>query len=252
VTQSERIASLVALLEARGSCSITMLADHFAVSEETIRRDVRQLEASGRAYKVHGGVKLPDNRLEAPYRLRMQAQADAKQAVARRAARLIEDGMTVLIDSGTTSCWVARALADRRRLTIVTNNLEVAGDMLGRDGIRVFLAGGAVNVDYRATFDAEAIRYSRCFSPDATILSMGAIEAKRGFMDFEPDEAAYKRALLDGARRVIVVADAEKFDRAGTVHVADFAQVHDLVTDLPAPPVIADAATRAGVRLHIA
>ena len=66
--------------------------------------------------------------------------------------------MTVLIDSGTTSCWVARALADRRRLTIVTNNLEVAGDMLGRDGIRVFLAGGAVNVDYRATFDAEAIR----------------------------------------------------------------------------------------------
>jgi DeoR family glycerol-3-phosphate regulon repressor len=172
--------------------------------------------------------------------------------VARRAATLIEDGMTVLIDSGTTSCWVARALADRRRLTIVTNNLEVAGDMLGRDGIRVFLAGGAVNVDYRATFDAEAIRYSRGFSPDATILSMGAIEAKRGFMDFEPDEAAYKRALLDGARRVIVVADAEKFDRAGTVHVADFAQVHDLVTDLPAPPPIAEAAARAGIRLHTA
>ena len=124
--------------------------------------------------------------------------------------------------------------------------------MLGRDGIRVFLAGGAVNVDYRATFDAEAIRYSRGFSPDATILSMGAIEAKRGLMDFEPDEAAYKRALLDGARRAIVVADAEKFDRPGTVHVADFTQIHDLVTDLPAPPVIAEAATRAGVQLHLA
>jgi DeoR family glycerol-3-phosphate regulon repressor len=71
-------------------------------------------------------------------------------------------------------------------------------------------------------------------------------------MDFEPDEAAYKRALLDGARRVIVVADAEKFDRAGTVHVADFAQVHDLVTDLPAPPPIAEAAARAAIRLHTA
>lgn len=250
MTQSERIASLVTLLEARGSCSIAMLADHFAVSDETIRRDIRQLETAGRAYKVHGGVKLPDNRLEAPYQLRMQAQSDAKQVAARRAAALIEDGMTVLIDSGTTSCWVARALADRQRLTIVTNNLEVAGEMLGRNGIRVFLAGGAVNVDYRATFDAEAIRYSRQFSPDATILSMGAIDAKRGFMDFEPDEAAYKRALLDDARRIIVVADAQKFDRAGTVHVADFAQVHDLVTDIPAPPAIAAAAARAGTRLH--
>jgi DeoR family glycerol-3-phosphate regulon repressor len=249
VTQSDRIKKLVALLEERGSCAIGDLALHFGVSEETIRRDVRQLEEAGRAFKVHGGVRLPDNQLEAPYRLRMREQSEAKRAIARRAARLVKDGMTVLIDSGTTSFQVARELAPLRRLTIITNNLAVASELLGRNDHRIFLAGGGVNIDYRATFDAEAIAYTRRFAPDVAFLSMGAIEAERAFLDFEPEEANYKRAVLDRARRVVVVADAVKFTRTGSVHVADFGEVHDIVTDAPPPPAIAEAAVRGGTRV---
>ncbi|MBW6528905.1 DeoR/GlpR family DNA-binding transcription regulator [Sphingomonas sp. RHCKR7] len=250
MTQFDRIARLVALLERQGSCAITELATHFAVSEETIRRDVRLLEAEGRAFKVHGGVTLPDGRRETPVLVRMREQAEAKRAVAHRAASLIEDGMTVLIDSGTTSCWLARALTGFSRLTVVTNSLEVAGALLNQAGVRVHLAGGALNADYRAAFDREAVRYARGFAPDATILSMGAIDAARGFLDFDPDEAGFKRALLDVARRVVVVADSSKFVRAGTIHVADFAQVADLVADGAIPDPIVTAAARAGTRLH--
>lgn len=251
MTQSDRIKKLVALLEERGSCAIADLANHFGVSEETVRRDIRQLEETGRAFKVHGGVRLPDNQLEAPYRLRMREQSKGKQGIARRAARLVKDGMTVLIDSGTTSFYVARELAPLRRLTIVTNNLAVASELLGRNDHRIFLAGGAVNIDYRATFDAEAVAYTRRFAPDVAILSMGAIEAKRAFLDFEPGEAGYKRAVLDRARRVVVVADAVKFTRHGSVHVADFGAVHDIVTDAPPPPEVAEAAVRGGTRLDV-
>ena len=251
MTQTERLIQLLDLLKKHGACSIADLAGHFGVSEETIRRDVRHLETDGRALKVHGGVRLPDSQLEGPYRVRMQEQASAKLAISQHTAGLVQDGMTVLLDSGSTSFYVARAILPLRQLTIITNNLAIASEMVGRGDHRVFFAGGAINNDYRATFDATAIAYTRSFVPDVAILSMGAIEAARAFLDFEPDEAAYKRAVLDRARRIVVVADAVKFGRTGSVHVADYSQVHDLVTDGPAPADIADAALRGGTRLHV-
>ena len=250
--QADRIAAILSSLEERGSSSIADLAAGFGVSEETIRRDVRQLEGSGRVIKVHGGVTLPATRLEAPYRRRLREQLEAKRAIARLAAGFIEDGATVFIDSGTTSYWVAQELGHLRGLTLVSNSLEVVAEGLGRADHRVFFAGGAMNVDYRSAFDADAIAYVRRFVPDVAVLSMGAIEASRGFLDFDPDEAAFKRAVLDRARRLVVVADHGKFSRQGTAHVADFDQVHDLVTERDPPPAIREAAAASGPTVHVA
>jgi DeoR family glycerol-3-phosphate regulon repressor len=249
--QADRIAAILSALEEHGSCSIGSLAERFDVSEETIRRDVRQLEVNGHVIKVHGGVTLPARRLEAPYRRRLREQLDAKRAIARLAAGFVEDGATVFIDSGTTSYWVAQELGHLRNLTLVTNNLEVAAEALGQADHRVFLAGGAMNVDYRSAFDADAIAYVRRFVPDVAVLSMGAIEGKRGFLDFDPDEAAFKRAVMDRARRAVVVADHGKFAQQGTVHVADFAQIHDLVTEQDPPASIRDAAAAGGTAIHV-
>ncbi|PZQ50967.1 MAG: DeoR/GlpR transcriptional regulator [Novosphingobium pentaromativorans] len=252
VIQADRIAGILAALEEQGSSSIASLAERFDVSEETIRRDVRQLEGGGRVIKVHGGVTLPVTRLEAPYRRRLRDQVEAKRAIARCAAGFVEEGMTLFVDSGTTSFWVAQELGHLRDLVLVTNSLEVASEALGRAEHRVFFAGGAMNVDYRSAFDADAVGYVRRFVPDVAVLSMGAIEAERGFLDFDPDEAAFKRAVLDRARRVVVVADHGKFARRGTVHVADFGQVHDLVTEQAPPGPVAAAAGAGGTALHIA
>lgn len=249
--QADRIAAILDTLGEQGSCSITRLAERFDVSEETIRRDVRQLEGRGQVIKVHGGVTLPAAQLEAPYRRRLRDQVEAKRAIATLAAGFVKDGSTVFIDSGTTSYWVAQELAHLRDLSLVTNSLEVAVETLGRPDQRVFLAGGAMNVDYRSAFDADAIAYVRRFVPDVAVLSMGAIDAARGFLDFDPDEAAFKRAIMDCARRLIVVADHAKFTRHGTVHVADFAQVNDLVTESEPPLAIRAAAIQAGTAIHV-
>lgn len=252
VTQSARLAILLGLLEERPYWTVAELAQRFEVSEETIRRDVRQLEQSGQVQKTHGGVGVPSSALEAPYRNRLREQAEAKQRIAQRALQLIEPGMALLLDSGTTSFWLARALAHVRDLTIITNSIEIAHEVMGRPAQRLFVAGGRITPDYRAAFGPEAIDYAARFVPDLTVLSIGAVEADRGFVDFDVDEAMFKRALLKQSRRIVVLADATKFTRRGLVEVAPYQAVRDLVTDQPLPAPIAAAAEAAGMRVHLA
>lgn len=252
VRQSERLDQISALLDDRPFWSVAELATRFDVSEETVRRDVRQLEQAGRARKMHGGVSLPGGRIEAPYRVRLREQAAAKQRIGRAAAATVQPGMTLLIDSGSTSFWLARALVGIRDLTVVTNSVEIAYEMLGRPGQQVFLAGGRINADYHAAFDAGALAYARGFVPDLAVLSISAIEAERGFLDVDANEAMFKRALLDRARRVMMVADATKFARQAAFHVTGFDGVGELVTDAAPPPAIADAAAAAGMAIRIA
>lgn len=250
--QVARLTQIMKLLEERTHCSVAELAAHFDVSEETIRRDVRQLETAGRVQKTHGGVSIPACALEAPYRTRLREQAEAKQRIAQHAARTVQEGMTLLLDSGTTCFWLARALAGMRDLTIITNSVEIAHEVLGRAGQRLFLAGGQIKPDYHAAFGPEAISFCQRFVPDLTVLSMGAIDNARGFLDFDADEATFKRALLGRSRRVVVLADATKFNRAGFIQVADFSDVNTLYTDMAPPPAVADAARSHGMLIEVA
>ncbi len=242
---------MLALLEDRPNWTIAELADHFHVSEETIRRDVRHLESLGRVQKFHGGVSQPGASLEGPYQARLRAQAEGKKLLAQKAAEQVQEGMTLFLDSGTTTFWMARALAPLRNLTVITNSIDIAHEVVDRPGQRLFFAGGTIHPDYHGAFCAEAIAYCRRFVPDITTISVGAIEAERGFMDFDVDEAGFKRAILHHARRVMMLADATKFTRSGFMHVADYHDVHDLVTDRPPPPDIRKAVETAGIRLHI-
>jgi DeoR family transcriptional regulator, glycerol-3-phosphate regulon repressor len=250
-TQNARLATLLELLGQRGQWSIGELAERFDVSEETIRRDVRQLEQTGRVQKIHGGVCLPGGVLEPPYRQRLRDQAGAKQRIAERALALVQPGMTLMLDSGTTTLWLARALGHVRDLTIITNSMEIAAEVLRHPGQRLYVAGGAVDPDYHAAFGSEAIDYCRQFAPDLTVLSMGAVDAVRGFLDFDAGEATFKRSLLRQARRVAVLCDATKFDKPGFVQVARFGDVHDLVTDQAPPEETAAAAAAAGTAIHL-
>lgn len=250
--QSARLSAILELLDEQPFWSVADLAHRFEVSEETIRRDVKQLEQAGRVQKTHGGVSLPSSLFEAPYRLRLRAQADLKQRIARRAAEFITPGMTVMLDSGTTTFWLARALQGVRDLTIITNSVAIAQEVVGRPGQRLFLAGGEINADYSAAFGAEAIAYCRCFVPDITVFSMGSIDAARGYLDFDPGEAMFKRAIVEQARRLMVVADATKFDKGGLLQVARHSDVHDLITDRSPPAAVLAAAEAAGTAVHIA
>ena len=247
-----RLAAILQLLDERTFWAVSELAERFEVSEETIRRDARQLERSGVIQKVHGGLSATQNKIEAPYRIRLRENAEAKQRIAQTAAGLVSEGMTLLLDSGTTCHWLARSLASIRNLTILTNSVEIAHEVLGNPGHRLLLAGGQINPTHHAAFGPEAMAFCQRFAPDLTVLSMGAVDAERGFHDFDADEAAFKQSLLPHARRVVVLADHTKFARSGFIQVASFGDVHDLVTDLPPPPDAIEAAAQSQTRLHVA
>jgi len=201
------------------------------VSDETIRRELRTLEEQGVVIREHGGARLAAPVFEGPLVQRMEEHADAKLRIARAAAQFVDDGAIVFIDSGTTSCFIARQLVDRRSLTIITNSLQVATELGGINNNRLFLAAGEMNYEYRAFSDHTAQQYVAGFSPHLAILSVGAIHAERGLMDYHPGEATMSRIAYATSERVLLGADSSKFGRSGLMHTAKLTDVDILVTD---------------------
>jgi len=234
--RSARQREIVAMLRGGLSLSVAELAEQFKVSDETIRRELRVLEEQGVVQREHGGARLLAPTLEGPLSHRMVENADAKMRIARAAAEFVSDGDILFIDSGTTSCYVARQLVDRRSLTVITNSLQVAADLGGINGNHLFLAGGEMDYSYRAFYDATAQAYAAGFSPHLSILSVGGISTDRGLMDFHPGEAAMSRIAYATSKKVLLGADASKFGRYALMHTAEITDVDILVTEKPLDP----------------
>lgn len=237
---SVRQKDILDLVQAHGSLSIIDLADRLDVSDETIRRNVRPLETAGLVVKVHGGVMLPEQMHEPPIEKRMRQQAEAKKRIAESVARRIRDGDSLMIDTGSTTAYVARALCQRANLMVVTNSTQIANMLSTRNGNRVFMAGGELRDHDAAAFGLDTITFVRKFQVRYAILSMAAVHPEKGCMDFHPCEADFSNALMDQAEHVMVVADATKFNRTSLVKVCDFDRIHMLVTDAPPDAELAD------------
>ncbi|WP_037493614.1 DeoR/GlpR family DNA-binding transcription regulator [Sneathiella glossodoripedis] len=235
IKQSKRQQEIMKVLQVRKSCSVIELAEQLDVSDETIRRDIRHMASTGAVEKIHGGVMLPHNSAEPPFLSRLQEQREEKQRIAKLTTSFIKDGETLLIDNGSTSCYIAKELITHRNLTIVTNSTEVARELCSRNNNRVFMAGGEIRSDDSAAYGPTAIEFARQFTTHKAILSMGSVHAQQGYLDFDLAEAEFKRAILPQAEQIIVVADHTKFNKSGTVRVADFTSVDKLVTDQMPP-----------------
>lgn len=209
------------------------LAAELKVSDETIRRELRVLETQGTIIREHGGARMAAPSLEGPLNKRMEENADAKRRIAKAAAAFVKDGAILFIDSGTTSCFIAQQLTDRKSLTVITNSLLVATELGGINNNRLFLAAGLLDYDYHAFNDHNAQQYVSNFTPHLSILSVGAISAERGLMDFNPGEAAMSRIAYATSQRVLLAADSSKFGRFGLIQTAALTDVDILVTEKP-------------------
>lgn len=226
---------LLRSVEVEGVCSIGALAERLGVSEETIRRDVRDLETQGKLQKLHGAVRLRDRNSETPFGERAGELHAVKVAIAKAAAELIPDNCSVFIDTGTTSLHVARALRGHRQLSVVTNAHDAAHELCSINGNRVYMAGGEIDHDRRAVFGVDTIAFLGQFVPDVAILSAAALDLKLGLMEFQVSAAMIKRHVATLARSVMLVADSTKFHRAGLVQSCPFDVVTTFVTDGPIP-----------------
>jgi DeoR family glycerol-3-phosphate regulon repressor len=247
---SKRHEEIVRLLETAGSQTISALADALEVSLETIRRDVKPLEESGLLVRTHGAVGLAGQLGEAPFQRRMRENAEAKRAIARAVAATIRDGEAVMLDTGTTTSFLARELVRHRRLTIITNSSDIARTLATQNGNRVYMAGGELRPDNGAAFGKSALDFVAQFTVEHAVISAGAVDAS-GIMDFDLDEAEFARMVLSRGNHRIVVTDASKFGRRGLISVCPFSDVTHLFTNAAPADDIGSALTAAGSDLTV-
>ncbi len=249
---SARQSEILQIVRQRGTCSIMELARELAVSSETIRRNVKPLVAEGLALKVHGGVLLPSRYEEPPIVKRMQQQESAKRRIANAVARQVVNGDSLLIDTGSTTAFIAQALCRHRALTVVTNSAYIANLLASRNDNRVIMVGGELRAHDAAAFGPTAISFVKRFQARHAILSIGAVHAERGCMDYHLCEAEFSQAVIAQAEEVIVATDATKFWRITLIKVCDFDAIGLLITDEAPPADIAASLERAGTRVVVA
>ncbi len=249
---ADRLEIIRSLLETRGSVRASELVDLFGVTDETIRRDLTRLASTGRVRREHGGAIAVRPQDERTTEVRLHERAAEKIAIGRRAAQLVEDGSTILIDSGTTTLWFARALRARTSLTVVTTAVTNAFELVDMLGITVIMAGGVIRPATYGATGRLAVATLREVHVDQVFLAIHSISAKGGLTYPGFDEADVKRAMIDAGAKVILLADHTKFGRESLVKVAPVAAVNTIVTTPGVDPAEADAIRELGVEIIFA
>ena len=244
--------AIVGELERFGRLDIATLAIRLSTSEETVRRHVQSLVDDGVLRLLHGAVALPSAMIEPPFHSRMELNAAAKRVIAARMAQMIHDGETVMLDTGSTTAYVGQALAERRGVTLVTNSIETARYLVGRNDHRVLIVGGELRGHDGAVLGAEAIEFVRQVRADWAILSIGAFDLRGGLMDYDMEEALFARALLSQADRVAIVADSTKFGRRSLVTICPLKSVDIIVTEASPPALFESLLREAEVEIVLA
>ena len=248
---SERQTAITDMVRQQSRVSVESLAHRFAASPETIRRDLAILARKGKVQKVHGGAIFPRTAGEGPFADRMRQNVMAKRRIAEIAVTLVSPGQTVMIDTGSTSLILAEELVGVDNLTVVTNSAEIARVISSANYTsQVFLLGGGYHADNRQTFGAIAIDQLSRFRADVAMLTIGALDADGGVMDYNPNEADMARAMMQRSGEVMLLVDSSKFGKLATFTVTGFDAVDKLVCERPPDGILSDALARASVKIY--
>ena len=230
--------------------TVEALAERFGVTLQTVRRDIRQLNDAGLLTRFHGGVRMPGSTTEnIEYRKRQQLNAQAKQRIAQEVAARVPHGSSLLINIGTTTEAIARALLRHKGLRVITNNLNVAAMMSDNPDCEVIVAGGVVRGRDRGVIGEATVDFIRQFRVDIGLIGISGIEADGSLRDFDYREVKVARAILEHSREVWVAADHSKFNRPAMVEMARLAQIEMLFTDGQPPEPFPTLLSQANVTL---
>ena len=250
-----RKAQLAAFVSEEGQVTVSALAERLGVSIDTIRRDLDQLSAEGVLIRTYGGAVSPssNSRPDRAVDVRMTVQEKEKEAIAAIASSLVENSSSIMINGGTTTLALARALRGHRDLTIATNNLLIA-PALSPTSIRdLYMFGGAVRPMTMATVGPIALRSSggpdldiRC---DLGLIGVGAVSTDDGYTTSNLAEAAMMQEMIARSSRVAILADSSKFDKRLFAQICELGAPDYLITDRPPHADLAGALRDAGVEL---
>jgi len=228
---TQRQNEILALARSQGRVGVEELAARFEVSPQTIRKDLNDLCERRLLSRIHGGAVLASGVENIAYEARRFIAQAEKQAIGAAAARLVPNNASLFINIGTTTEEVARALAQHEDLLVITNNINVATLLYRHPKIDVIMAGGPVRRADGAVVGAAAVEFIKEFKVDYAVIGASAIEEDGALLDFDVREVRVSRAIIENARRVVLVADKSKLERAAPVRIAHLSEIDIFVTD---------------------
>ncbi len=249
---AQRREQIVALVQARGYVSIEDLATSFAVTPQTVRRDINALSRQAVLRRYHGGAGLPSSVENIAYPARKVLCHEEKRRIARLAARHIPDGASLFLNIGTTTEEVARALQERKGLRVITNNLNIALMLSRRNDFEVIVAGGVVRSRDGGIIGASAVDLIHQFKVDYGVIGISGIDLDGTLLDFDYREVRVARSIIANSRKVFLVADHTKFGRNAMVRLGAISLVDALFTDHPPPEPLAQLCAEQEVGLFVA
>jgi DeoR/GlpR family transcriptional regulator of sugar metabolism len=229
----ERRSLILDRLRSHGRVLATDLSDELDVSSDTIRRDLREMDALGLLRRVHGGA-LPRHGDAAPFAARARRAPEAKAQLARRAAALVRDGDVVVLDGGTTTLELARALRDDLRASVITTSPPIALALADHPGLEVTIIGGTLRRRALVAVGAAAVEALRAVRADVVFLGVCGVHPEIGVTTDSLEERHVKAAMIEGAAEVVALADHDKLGTAMPIVVAPMRSVTQLVTDAAA------------------
>ncbi|MGA9528290.1 MAG: transcriptional repressor AgaR [Terriglobales bacterium] len=249
----ERHREIKAILQRDGRVLVRDLARHFRISQVTIRKDLEFLAHQGEIQRSHGGalqVAQAGALLDPTLRQKEKLHRKEKAQIASAAVRLIEEGQSLLLDSGTTTTAIARALKGLTQLTVITNAINIAAELDGTQ-VEVILTGGTLRRNSFSLVGPLAEQTLRQLSADIFFLGVDGFDTKAGLFTPNLSESEVNRAMVKIARRTIVVCDSSKFGRRSLCNIMPVTAVEEVITDRQIPKPDLNALKEAGVKVTL-
>lgn len=248
----ERRRAILDILNREGRLLVGDLARHFKTSQVTIRKDLDVLQGQGLVHRSHGGaLPVREGALEDPTLLEKEKlHRKEKLHIAAAAAAMVKEGQVVILDSGTTTTAIARALRNFRKLTIVTNAVNIAAELAGTE-VEVILTGGTLRKNSFSLVGPMAEETLRHLNADILFLGVDGIDAQYGLSTPNLLEAKVNRLMVEGAKRTVAVCDSSKFGRRSLSQILPLSAIHGVITDRGIPKNELKALKKAGIEMTL-
>jgi len=249
----ERRRAILDMMQHDGRVLVADLAQQFQTSQVTIRKDLEILHVRGLVHRTHGGA-LPTRQgaLEDPtLREKEKLYRKEKLSIAIAAARLVAEGQVVILDSGTTTTEIARALRNFKKLTIVTNAVNIAAE-LANSSLEIILTGGTVRKNSFSLVGPIAEETLRRLSADILFLGVDGFDVQYGLSTPNLQEAKVNRVMVEIAKRTVATCDSSKFGRRSLSLIVESSALHHVITDHGIPKADMKALKRAGIEVTLA
>jgi DeoR/GlpR family transcriptional regulator of sugar metabolism len=232
--------------------AINILASLMSVSHMTIRRDVEELEREGKITRVSGGLKLNEAlRQELAYNDKAQLHHRRKILLGKYAANCVEDGLVVYLDAGTTTFEIARCLAQRFHLTVITNDFSISQYLMDKPQVNLFHIGGEVDKRNYSTVGICAASFLKSLNIDIAFISSSSWDLRHGVSTPYEGKAIVKQAVINVSRRNILISDSSKYGKYGKYNIFPLAEIKEIITDSLLPVEDQVSIQNEGVKLHV-